>query len=76
MRKPDKPSLRKAIMKVNDVIGKEEIELTSTYILDSGALLHRVRWSKDALFGDLAYMYVSYVRRHYDSASIAFDVVP
>ena len=76
MRKPDKPSLRKAIMKVNDVIGKEEIELTSTYILDSGALLHRVRWSKDALLGDLAYMYVSYVRRHYDSAIIAFDGVP
>ena len=32
MRKPDKP-LRKAIMKVNDAIGKEDIELTSTYVL-------------------------------------------
>ena len=49
IKKPDKPSLRKAIMKVNDAIGKEDIELISTYVLDGGALLHRLRWSKDIM---------------------------
>ena len=73
MRKPDKPSLRKAIMKNNDSIGKEDIELSSGYVLDGGALLYRVRWVKDTSFGDLANIYVSYVRRHYGSTIIVFD---
>lgn len=74
MRKPDKSSLRKAVMKMEDAIGKEDIlNPQSKFVLDGGALLHRVRWAKDALFGELANTYVSYVRRHYGLASIAFD---
>jgi len=61
-------------MKTEDAIGKEDIlKQTSTFVLDGGALLHRVRWAKDTSFGDLASTYVSYVRRHYDSATIVFN---
>ena len=53
MRKPDKSSLRKALMKMDDAIGKEDIlKQTFAFVLDGGALVHRVRWAKDASFRD------------------------
>ena len=74
MKKPDKSSHRKALMKMDDAIGKEDIlEQTSAFVLDGGALVHRVRWAKDASFRDLANTYVSYVHRHYGSATVVFD---
>ena len=43
MRKLDKPSLRKVIMCDEDAVRKEDIENPDNYVLDGGALLHRVR---------------------------------
>ena len=43
MRKPDKPTLRKVIMCDEDTVRKEDTENPDNYVLDGGALLHRVR---------------------------------
>ena len=44
MRKPDKPLFQKVIMCDKDAVKKEDIENPYSYVLDGGALLHRVRW--------------------------------
>ena len=72
MRKPDQAALRKVIMPKKNVIKKEDITKCGTYVIDGGALLHRVRWSKDMKFNAIAETYVKYVTRHYDD-SIVFD---
>ena len=42
MIKPDKPSLRKVIMCEEGAVRKEDFENPDNYVLDGGALLHRV----------------------------------
>ena len=46
---------------------------STSYVIDGGALLHRVHWVKDMKFCDIANQYVCYVRRNYGSVSIVFD---
>ena len=36
------------------------------YVLDGGALLHKLPWPKLSKYGELYEMYVKYVLRHYD----------
>ena len=71
MRKPDKASLRKIIL-------PEEIQIpnknfTGTHVLDGGALLHRVTWSKGMKFKDITSEYSKYIIRNYGLACIVFD---
>ena len=73
MRKADKAVLRRALMSDDEAVGKDQIDKNSLYVVDGGALLHRVRWLKDSTFNALAQLYVSYVRRHYGSAHVIFD---
>ena len=63
MRKPDKPSLRKVTMTEEEVIKKDDIKNCDTYVLDGGALIHQVRWSKGAKFITIAETYVKYIRK-------------
>ena len=71
MRKPDKPALAKLIVKD---IASEPIPPNLQYVIDGGALLHRVRWQKNAKFVDICHQYVTYVARHYGNGSIVvFD---
>ena len=48
MRKPDKPALRKVLMPDNDDTKITQLNPSAIYTIDGGALLHRVRWVKDA----------------------------
>ena len=73
MRKPDKPSLRKAVMKEGEALGRDQLLSDSLFIIDGGALLHRVRWIKNATFDELSQVYVRYVRQHYKSCIVVFD---
>ena len=52
-RKPNKAALRKVIMPEKNVIKKEDIAKCGTYVIDRGALLRRLRWSKDMKFNVL-----------------------
>ena len=42
-------------------------------VLDGGAFLHRVKWTKHATYKETAKHYVSYVRTKYGSCCIVFD---
>ena len=43
------------------------------YVLDGGALLHRVSWSRGVTFKDICDIYVHYVTRKYGNCVIVFD---
>ena len=74
MRKPDKPSLRKVIMCDEDAVRKENIENPDNYVLDGGALLHRVRWFKGMKFNAVSEVYANYIRKNYrGSVTVVFD---
>ena len=65
VRKPDKPSLRKVIMCDEGAVRKEDIENPDNYVLDAGALLHRVRWFKEMKFNAVSEVYANYMRKNY-----------
>ncbi|KAG1681897.1 Neuroendocrine convertase 1 [Nymphon striatum] len=74
MRKPDKASLRKVLLTEEIQCSANEVmEITGKYVLDGGALLHRVHWVKGIKFNEVAKAYVNYIRRNYGSAFIVFD---
>ena len=63
MRKPDKASLGTALSKDASV---SDVQIVSTSIvLDGGALLHRVRWQKTATYEETADQYVTYITKRY-----------
>ena len=75
MRKPDKSSLRKAL-----VSDEESIQLNLatnrdkySYVIDGGALLHRMCWVRGSTFQKIVTCYVQYVRKHYGKCYIVFD---
>lgn len=44
-----------------------------SYVLDSRALLHPLRWLKGSTYKDLAQSYVLYAFHHYNTATIVLD---
>ena len=59
MRKTAKSQLAKAL--TNNVQPCEQ-NIQAKYVIDGGALIHKVKWSKKATYKDIAQQYVSYVR--------------
>ena len=43
------------------------------YILDGGALLHRIAWNRGSTYYDICQAYVKYVTSHYGRAVVVFD---
>ena len=73
MRKPDKPSLRKVLMKEEGAIHWNQLPSDAVFVVDGGALLHRVWWIKEKTFDELYQVYIRYVRPHYKSCLVVFD---
>ena len=73
MRKPDKPALRKALLKEEDVISIDKMRDECMFVVDGGALLHRVCWIKGMSFSEIGKLYVDYTRKHYGEATVVFD---
>ena len=48
-------------------------EIDTSYVLDGGALLHRVRWLAGNNYKEVTMQYMSYVRHRYGTCSIVFD---
>ena len=71
MRKLDKAALRRSLLPDKDVTTVDVSKVQ--YVLDGGALLHKVPWSKGMVFNKVTEAYVSYVRRHYGRAKLVFD---
>jgi hypothetical protein len=71
MRKPNKPALAKALLKnVKTVSMPPDVR----YVVDGGALLHRVRWLKNSTYLDVVQQYILYVKKEYcGNTVIVFD---
>lgn len=74
MRKNDKSALKRELLPDRDAISFNEHSPSEfVYVVDGGALLHRVRWGASETFGEVASIYVDYVRKYYGKAHIVFD---
>lgn len=59
-------------MKEDKAIKRNQLPDDSCYVVDGGALLHRVRWTKDASFDEICQVYAQYINRYY-SKCFVFD---
>ena len=75
LRKADKPALADAIWKScecdspADTIPEDGIQ----YVLDGGALLQRIPWSRGTTYGEICHQYTKYVAKKYNDAIVVFD---
>lgn len=74
MRKTDKSSLGRSL----DSMTVHRTECSQAhahthFVLDGGALLHKLAWTKNGTFIDVLRQYESYVDRQYGKATIVFD---
>ena len=57
-----------------DPIRKKDNENPDNYVLDRGALLHRIRWFKGVKFNAVSEVYAKYIRKNYRGCVIViFD---
>ncbi|KAL9978959.1 hypothetical protein ACROYT_G016544 [Oculina patagonica] len=71
-RQANKPALAHAIWTM--VQGSQtESPSTAHYVLDGGALIHRVIWPPGLMYDAICDMYIRYVERRYGKASVVFD---
>ena len=69
----NKPSFAEALWKVVEKVNGQELPSDVHYVLDGGALLQRVPWSKGETFEAVCERYVEYISRRYGKATIVFD---
>ncbi len=70
MRKTNKAQLATAL---KQGVKPCEHDDRAFYVLDGGALLHRVKWGKKATYKDIVIQYVQYVQGKYGHAHVIFD---
>ena len=70
MRKTNKSVLANYLLSTVNPITQSS---GSYYVLDGGALLHRVRWAKNATYADILRQYVLYVTNKYGKCCVVFD---
>jgi len=71
MRKPDKPAILRHVLKNQDA---EDVPTKFLFVLDGGALLHRVRWVKGSRFLDVLQQYATYIGNKYGQhPTVVFD---
>ena len=73
LRQPQKPALAEALWAKLSPDAKTQLEGNVQYVLDGGALLHRVLWPRDSpTYKEVCDLYCSYVRRKYGRAIVVF----
>lgn len=72
-RKANKPVLADAIWASTSNNQTTCPALDVYYVLDGGALLHRLPWPRNLTYADVCLLYVEYVKRRYNRATIVFD---
>lgn len=70
LRKTDKAQLGRFLKRD---VEPSELSLQAKYVLDGGALIHKVKWKKRGTYQDIVKQYVSYVRCKYGTCCIVFD---
>lgn len=72
MRKPNKAQLGKELVKDSEILS--ESSEGTIYVLDGGALLHRVFWNVPATYSNIMEQYCTYISRKYGNhVHIVFD---
>jgi len=71
MRKPDKPALYRRF--AVDLMS-EQLPAISTFVVDGGCLLHKIRWTKGTSYADIVTQYVTFVKSKFGNhALVVFD---
>ena len=68
MRKTQKSALLKVLLP--DVVRLRNANSFATTVVDGGALLHRLRWTKDTTFSRVAASYYEYIHKNYNNPKI------
>ena len=74
LHEADKPALVNTVWKICESgvpadIPDDHIQ----YVLDGGALIQRIPWSRGSTYGDICHQYTEYVVRRYKDAIVVFD---
>jgi hypothetical protein len=72
LRKADKPALADALWKMTEIVQTPCLR-EAHYVLDGGALIHRVIWPRGTTYDDVCSLYVQYIQRRYGSPTVVFD---
>ena len=70
LRKTDKAQIARALKKSVEPSARS---LRAEYVLDGGALIHKVTWAKKVTYQDIVKQYVGYVHAKYGNCCIVFD---
>ena len=74
LHEADKPAVADAIWKICESSVPVDIPDDGIqYVLDGGALLQRIPWSRGSTYGDICHQYTEYVARKYMDAIVVFD---
>ena len=72
MRRADKPTLAKLLLNMLDDTNLE-LSHNVEYVLNEGALLHRLPWKRVMTYSAMCDLYVDYVKSNYKNAVVVFD---
>ena len=72
-REAKKPALANAIWELTSSVQSGPQSSDLQYLLDGGALLHRLPWEKGHTFDEICVQYCRYVTSRYGKASIVFN---
>ncbi|XP_065911780.1 uncharacterized protein [Dysidea avara] len=70
LRKTDKSQLSRGL---KNSVEPSALNIQAKYVLDGGALIHKLKWIKKGTYQDIVKQYVSYVRAKYGNCCIVFD---
>jgi len=74
LNEADKPALADAMWKMSESGVSVDIPDNGIqYVLDGGALLQRIPWSRGSTYGDICHQYTEYVCRKYKNTVVLFD---
>ena len=74
LHEADKPALADAIWKICESGSPADIpDDHIQYVLDGGALIQCIPWSRGSTYGDICHQYTEYVVRRYKDAIVVFD---
>ena len=71
MRKANKSLLTRAL--ISNIPSQHTDNTSTQYVLDGGALLHRVRWLPNSTYNDVVKQYLQYVYMKFGQSCIVFD---
>ena len=74
LREADKPAFADAIWHLSEPHDTANVlQGTVQYVLDGGALLHRIPWPRGSTYKDICHRYTDYVTKKYKDAIVVFD---